>query len=204
LLRNLIIYLWKTACRMAIATFPVLFCVVWGGPQLAETQWHRASHLQVYPTQEVTIRTDQQLLECRADGCIPLPKARSGSFVVAGRGWSLTVDSLVQPVGVGRTFWQQSVLWLCGIGTRYLDVDGVESLPNLLIVRPSLGDTNLLWPYLNDLEASFWQALLVGTLLVAVLLKVYSTNDFLRGAVPRNGRNDKSPGRVGPLYEPQS
>jgi hypothetical protein len=56
--------------------------------------------------------------------------------------------------------------WIC-VGLRLLGLDALHFAdgPALLVIRAADGSPNPLWPYLGDLEASFWCGVLVASAL---------------------------------------
>lgn len=167
LVRSLGIYLLKTCCRVSISVLPVIaaLCLLW--PMIAKQQLNLASHLVVYPPQDVVVRVSDQTVVSRSNGScdIPIGAASEPGEISASHG-TFTVPSLTYPVALSNSPVSRMVLLLCGF-----KVHGGENVPPLLILRPSAGDANPLWPYFSDLEFLFWLAMFGGSLLAGAVMK---------------------------------
>lgn len=167
LVQSLAVYLFKTGCRVTISILPVMIvmCLFW--PMMATQQLNLATHLEVYPPQDLVVRVSDQTVASRPNGSCDIPvQSASQAAEISASDWSFSVSSLAYPVALSNSQVTRVALLLCGF-----KVHGSEHFPPLLIMRPSAGDANPLWPYLSDLEFSFWLAMFGASLVVGAVMK---------------------------------
>jgi len=168
LLKELGKYLARNLVTIGVAFLPVTIFLLIAWPMAHASANGRATQLVVYPPQAVTIETGGQThrLEPPHDS-LPLPEDRAASLEIAAGGATLHCDSASENCAFATSEWQRLLLSL-------FDFHVAESPPEvpLLILRPSGGDDNWFWPYLNDLEFLFLTSVSAASLGGMLFLKL--------------------------------
>jgi hypothetical protein len=167
LLRLLAAYLFRNALQLGAAFAPVIATVVLLGPSVMELYNRGATELAVHPAQNLRIEADGAVYTTNSLGSaiVPAPDF-AGSGVAAGRDGQFEVANPRRNSAWCTTEWGRLGMALLGFDT-FPATDATGSL----VLRPRRGDTNPLWPYLNDLEFFFYLAMTVASGLTALILK---------------------------------
>ena len=172
LMRRLGGYLAKTACRVAIAIAPVIVCLALLGPLAARRAARTADRLEVYPPQAVQLQVAHASYSTGPEGTVELPGGvfRTGNSSAPLR--LTTNDRAVEaPDFQGAIAFCESEWRGLGLQLIGLEVHHAPQGPRLLIVRATDGERNFCWPFLSDVEFSFWAGMLVTSLAAAVVGK---------------------------------
>ena len=167
LLRLLAAYLFRNALQLGASFAPVIATVVLLGPSVMELYNRGATELAVYPARNLQIEAEGAVYTTNSPGSAIAPAPDfAGSGVAAGRDGLFEVANPRRNSAWCTTEWGRLGMELLGFATfPATDATGY------LVLRPRRGDTNPLWPYLNDLEFYFYMSLTVASGLTALFLK---------------------------------
>ncbi len=167
LLRLLAAYLFRNALQIGASFAPVVATVVLLGPSVMEVYNRGATELAVHPAQNLQIETEGAVYTTNSAGSAIAPAPDfAGSGVAIGRAGLFEVTNPRRNSAWCTTEWGRLGMAMLGFATfPATDATGY------LVLRPYRGDSNPLWPYLNDLEFFFYLALTVTSGLTALILK---------------------------------
>lgn len=152
-------YLWQTSLRVGVVIVPVMLCLALLAPLAARYAASHANWLELYPPREVEMGVAAGSLSFGADGKAPLVAGVLGGPVRL----ATTTGLLELPVFEG-SFAVCNSAWSClGLQLAGLNAQLIPQGPDLLILRSTNGDGNILWPFLSDVEFAFWTGMLLSS-----------------------------------------
>jgi hypothetical protein len=160
-------YLARNAIQLVASFAPVVATVVLCGPAVMESYNLSALALAIHPKQPLTIVAGGERFESSAEGAAiqPIPRGDGRGSAITSAG-EFEFASLWHNNAWCTTGWSRVGMTLLGF-----DAHDSGSPGAFLILRPSCGDSNPLWPYLNDLEFAFYLAIAAASGLTVLFLR---------------------------------
>jgi hypothetical protein len=166
LLRLLGRYLARTSIRVALTIVPVASVVVLLGPIAIRHEAALSDRIGVFPPQSGALHSRNRSLSLDAEGMAfhgaALPQ---GPVELILHDTKLSLPEFRGAVAVSNCGWTCLGLQLMGFDARH-----VEGGPALLVLRTSGETANPLWPWLGNLEFTFWSAVMAGSLVAGAVM----------------------------------
>jgi hypothetical protein len=167
LLRELGVYVGRNLLAVLLAFLPVTLFIIVAGPPAGRYWNASAERITVYPPQDMTVTVDGESRKLGpSDGEFPRPADREVPLTIVVGDSTLECRSAAENWAFTSSPWRRMVL-----ASLDFDTTDAPGQPDLLIVRPSRGDGNFFWPYLNDLEFACLAALSVASLVGMVAFR---------------------------------
>lgn len=164
LLTRLPVYVGKRLFALVVALMPIVLLVTFLGPYAIEQRNGRARYIEVFPKQQVAVRLNDQSLNLdRNHGLIPLRNDPNVAATFTTDYCVLHSDSLAKKFAASSSAIDHLLFKALGFDVQRIRATQASG-KQLLVVRLSCGDSNVLWPYLNDLEFTFFVAVTLGSL----------------------------------------
>lgn len=155
LLKHLAAYVGQNLLTIALAFFPVALFALVAWPFAHEYRNQRANRLAFYPVQPLTIVVNGQSVRLEPKvNLMPIPADRTAPLEIGIDHVVLRCRTLTENWAFTSSAWNR---WL--LSALDFEVELSPNYPPLLLVRPTSGSRNPLWPYLNDLEFAFMASL---------------------------------------------
>ena len=149
LVRAMVSYVGKMLLAITLASLPVAITVSLLAPIADSHLAASARFLEIHSTDAASIEVAGREYRPR-DQRISLDFELDQRAELLALGRRTAVESLSTKHAVCSSRWQQMLLKT--LGFRVVALQSPASTGGLVIVRPSRGDDNPLWPYLDDLE----------------------------------------------------
>jgi hypothetical protein len=162
LVKRLASYVGRNLAVLVLAFLPLSLFIMAAAPP-ASRFWNKgADSIVVYCSQPLSASLGADTFPVESPlSAIPTPEGPSVSLDLATSEASAHLDSAERNWAFSSSGFQRLLLEMLGF-----DLLSFEKGPALVIVRPSRGDGNPLWPWVNDLEFAFLGSLTGASLLV--------------------------------------